>query len=270
MPDRMTTQTALLRFNLHDMLVSAIREMVAAGELRPGDKIPEQDLCRRFEVSRTPLREALKVLASEGMLQLLPRRGAIVARVSPEEIDELFPIMAALEALAGELVCKRITPDELAELQDIHERMLRDYGAGNEPAYLQENRRFHETLVRLAANPTLHACYVQILTRTRAFRFVARKSSENWKVAVDDHNQIMDALRARNAARLSRLLRRHVLGVTVKIARDALAGEAAAVTADRPRKAAASPRSVPRKSRPGSTEGDEADLRGLSPADACP
>jgi DNA-binding GntR family transcriptional regulator len=221
----MTTQTALLRFNLHEMLVSAIREMIVSGELRPGDKIPEQELCRRFEVSRTPLREALKVLASEGMLQLLPRRGAIVARISPEEINELFPIMAALEALAGELVCKRVTTEELSELQDIHDRMLRNHAAGDEPAYLQANRQFHETLVRFAANATLQSCYLQILTRTRAFRFVARKSSENWRIAVEDHCQIMEALHKRNTRLLSRLLRRHVLGVTVKIARDALSGE---------------------------------------------
>lgn len=205
------------------MLVAGIREMVIAGTLRPGDKIPEQALCQRFGVSRTPLREALKVLASEGMLQLLPRRGAIVANVSPEEIDELFPVMAALEALAGELVCKRASEADLAHLGAIHDHLMRAYAAEDEASYLQANRSFHETLVAAAGNPTLTASYMQILMRTRAFRFVARKSPENWQAAVRDHHAIMDTLRARNAARLSRLLRRHVMGVTVKIARDAIA-----------------------------------------------
>ena len=219
----MTSSTALLRYNLHDALVAGIREMVVAGALRPGDKVPEQELCQRFGVSRTPLREALKVLAAEGMLQLLPRRGAIVARVSPEEIDELFPVMGALEALAGELVCRRASAAEIAELQAIHDRMMAAYAAGDEPTYLDANRRFHETLVAFAGNATLQTTYMQILLRTRAFRFVARKSAENWRAAVSDHRQIMEALSARSAARLSRLLRRHVMGVTVKIARDALA-----------------------------------------------
>jgi DNA-binding GntR family transcriptional regulator len=226
----MTQPTILIRNNLHDMLVAGIREMVISGALRPGDKVPEQALCRRFGVSRTPLREALKVLASEGMLQLLPRRGAIVASVSPDEIDELFPVMAALEALAGELVCKRASDSELARLGTIHDDMMSAYAAGNEATYLQANRSFHETLVAVAGNATLTATYTQILMRTRAFRFVARKSPENWQAAVRDHQSIMEALGSRNAARLSRLLRRHVMGVTVKIARDAVA-EAADTTA---------------------------------------
>lgn len=222
----MTTSTALFRYNLHDALVAGIREMVVAGTLRPGDKVPEQELCQRFGVSRTPLREALKVLAAEGMLQLLPRRGAIVARVSPEEIDELFPVMGALEALAGELVCRRASDAEIGQLRAIHDRMMDAYEAGDEPTYLQANRSFHETLVAAAGNATLQSTYMQILLRTRAFRFVARKSAENWRAAVSDHQQIMEALAARNASRLSRLLRRHVMGVTVKIARDALADSA--------------------------------------------
>ena len=218
----MMQPTNLIRTNLHDMLVAGIREMVIAGVLRPGDKVPEQALCQRFGVSRTPLREALKVLASEGMLQLLPRRGAIVANVSPEEIDELFPVMAALEALAGELVCKHASDEDLARLGAIHDHMMRAHAAEDEPTYLQANRSFHETLVSAAGNATLTASYMQILTRTRAFRFVARKSPENWLAAVSDHHAIMYALKVRKAARLSRLLRRHVMGVTVKIARDAI------------------------------------------------
>jgi DNA-binding GntR family transcriptional regulator len=219
----MTQPTTLIRTNLHDMLVAGIREMVIAGALRPGDKIPEQALCQRFGVSRTPLREALKVLASEGMLQLLPRRGAIVANVSPEEVDELFPVMAVLEALAGELVCKRASDADLEQLGAIHDHMMRAYAIRDEATYLQANRSFHETLVATAGNATLTANYMQILMRTRAFRFVARKSPENWDAAVCDHHAIMDALRARNVARSARLLRRHVMGVTVKMARDAIA-----------------------------------------------
>lgn len=219
----MTSPTTLFRYNLHDALVAGIREMVVAGALRPGDKVPEQELCQRFGVSRTPLREALKVLAAEGVLQLLPRRGAIVARVSPEEIDELFPVMGALEALAGELVCQRASDAEIGQLRAIHDRMMAAYEAGDEPTYLEANRAFHETLVACAGNATLQTTYIQILLRTRSFRFVARKSAETWRAAVSDHRQIMEALIARNGRRLSRLLRRHVMGVTVRIARDALA-----------------------------------------------
>lgn len=223
----MTSSAALPRLNLHEMLVAGIRDLVAAGELRPGDKVPEQQLCQRFAVSRTPLREALKVLAAEGMLQLLPRRGAIVARVSAEEIDELFPVMASLEALAGDLVCSRISDAELKQLQGMHDRMMQAFQVRDEAAYLKGNRSFHESLVACAHNPTLQTFYAQVLTRTRAFRFVARKSEDNWKAAVEDHRHIMDALNERDGARLSKLLQCHVMGVTVKIAHDTLGYDSA-------------------------------------------
>lgn len=230
----MSEATPLPRYNLHDMLVAGIRDMVHAGELRPGDKIPEQALCTRFDVSRTPLREALKVLAAEGMLQLLPRRGAIVARVSAEEIDELFPIMAALESLAGELVCKRLTTEGLVRLRMLHDGMMEAYACGDEPRYLKNNRSFHETLVALTGNTTLNALYTRILARTRAFRFVARKRRAHWTAAIAEHRAIMDALDKRNGARLSRLLKGHVAGLTVKIARDALVDAQSEAETDTP------------------------------------
>ncbi|UFN50561.1 GntR family transcriptional regulator [Roseomonas sp. OT10] len=218
----MTVATPIPRHSLHDMLVGGIREMIVSGELRPGGKVPEAQLCERFDVSRTPLREALKVLAAEGMIQLLPRRGAVVAQVTPEEIEELFPIMAVLEGLAGEMLCRHADAARIAALRAVHDRMMGEYARGDEPAYLRSNREFHDLLFVAAGNATLHAFYQQILTRIRAFRFIARKSPDNWRQAAEEHERIMEAIEARDGAKLSRLLRRHVNGVTVKIAQDAL------------------------------------------------
>ncbi|WP_145145792.1 GntR family transcriptional regulator [Roseomonas gilardii] len=217
------SQPAILpRASLHDILVGGIRELVEKGDLQPGQKIPEQQLCERFGVSRTPLREALKVLAAEGMLELRPRRGAIVASISHADIDELFPIMGALEALAGEMLCRRITDAEISQLQRLHERMQRQYEKGDEPGYLASNRQFHEKLFEFCGNATLRNLYVQILLRIRSFRFVVRKTSEQWRQAMDEHRLIMAAVAARDVRRLPRLLKAHVTGITAEIARDML------------------------------------------------
>lgn len=218
----MSTVMALPRINLHSMLVAGIRDLITQGELRPGEKVSEAQLCKRFDVSRTPLREALKVLAAEGMVELRPRRGAVVASLQPEEIDEIFPIMAALEALAGEMLCKRATPADVARLQALHDRLVAEYKQGDEAAYLLANRAFHETVFELADNPTLRTLYAQILTRIRACRFVVSKTAENWRRAVQDHEEIMQAIQANDGRRLSRLLRRHVNGVAAGIAHDAI------------------------------------------------
>ena len=93
---------------LHANLVERIRELVIEGDLEPGAKVPERILCERFNVSRTPLREALKTLASESWLEILPHKGARVTCLSEEDVDQMFPIMGALEALSGELACANL------------------------------------------------------------------------------------------------------------------------------------------------------------------
>ncbi len=212
----------IIRNSLHDTLISHLRGLITQGELSAGDKVPEQQLCERFGVSRTPMREALKVLASEGVLQLLPNRGAIVARISEEEIEELFPIMAALEAVAGEFACQRATNRDIARVRKLHDEMIAYYRNGAESAYLSHNREIHRTIFDIAGNPTLSAFYQQILTRIHCFRFVVRKSPEHWSSAVAEHEEIIAALEARNGARLAGLLRDHVTGTTVRIAQAAV------------------------------------------------
>jgi DNA-binding GntR family transcriptional regulator len=179
-------------------------------------------LCERFGVSRTPLREALKVLAAEGSLQLMPRRGAAVPRITPEEIEEVFPVMAVLEGLAGELACKLATDEQIAQVQALHEQMMQHYRNNDEPAYLSANRAIHEAIFELAGNATLTSLYQQLLTRIRSFRFTARKRPAHWKSAIEEHQRMMEALAKRDGRQLSRLLAKHVLGTTVNIAKASL------------------------------------------------
>ena len=112
------------RQSLHEAVTARLRDMIVEGEYPPGSRLPERVLCETFGISRTPLREALKVLASEGLLELAPHRGARVAGLTAMDVDELFPVMGALEALAGELACARITEMELAEIRALHYQMV--------------------------------------------------------------------------------------------------------------------------------------------------
>lgn len=213
----------LLRQSLHETLVAPLREMILKGELRPGEKVPEEELCLRFGVSRTPIREALKVLAAEGVLQILPHRGAIVAEITEAQIAELFPIMAALERLAGSLACANASDRDIARIRKLHTMMMAQYRAGNESAYLQHNRLIHEAIFEIAGNETLFALYQQILTRINACRFILRKSAAHWERATKEHEAILKALEARDAPRLADLLEKHVSETSVAIARAALA-----------------------------------------------
>ncbi|MFC5068946.1 GntR family transcriptional regulator [Flaviflagellibacter deserti] len=233
----------LVRQSLHESLVAPLREMILSGELRAGEKVPEEQLCERFGVSRTPIREALKVLAAEGVLQIMPHRGAIVARITEDQINELFPIMASLERLAGKLACAVATSQDIDRVRALHDEMMRCYAAGDEASYLVLNRQIHNAFFVIANNATLHAFYQQVLTRIHSCRFVMRKTPEHWRKAVLEHEQMITALEARDGDTLGALLERHITGTTVGIARDFVRGKEAEETAAEkpPRRKSAAP-----------------------------
>ncbi len=217
------------RLYLHHELVPFLRDMIIEGELKPGDKIQEPKLCERFGVSRTPLREALKVLAAEGLLQITPNRGAVVAKITDDEIDQLFPIMGTLEALAGELATQRLTKASFKRLNDMHKRMVGHYEASEWAPYIKLNRQIHETIFELADNKALSALYNSLMVRIHAVRYVARKSAARWAEAVDDHNRLMAAFEARDTAAVSAILREH-LRHKAEMVREALSAAATAET----------------------------------------
>ena len=226
----MASPNLVIRQSLSETLVAPLREMILRGELSAGEKVPEELLCSRFGVSRTPIREAIKVLAAEGILQILPHRGAIVAKIAADQVDELFPIMAALERLAGTLACAKATTAEIANVRKIHDEMIEHYRAGNEQEYLACNRHIHEAIIRLARNDTLWSLHQKILTRTYSARFVLRKSADHWREAMAEHGAIIAALEVRDGARLGDLLESHVLGTTTAIARAFIENEQAAAS----------------------------------------
>ena len=200
----------ITRRSLHGELVDLLHDMVLDGELRPGDKINEQALCARFGVSRTPLREALKVLASGGLVILSPNRGASIARISPQEVNELFPIMGALESLAGELAAQNISDAGIAQIRKMHDQMVRHYEKREATPYLKVNRAIHEAIFAAAGNAELTHLYHTAMVRTHSVRFTAKKSPARWDEAVEDHVQILAALEARDGPRLGLLLKEHL------------------------------------------------------------
>jgi DNA-binding GntR family transcriptional regulator len=147
----MSMHPPILRRTLHDELVGLLRNMIIEGELRPGSRIAESRLCVHFGVSRTPLREALKVLSAEGLVQLLPNKGATVARVTRKEVEEIVPLLGAMEALAGELACASIDKDEVVRLGSIHAQMVESYRLGDKKSYGEFNRAIHDAIIAAAS-----------------------------------------------------------------------------------------------------------------------
>ncbi len=198
------------RTTLAVQLAEQLREMIFDGDLEPGTRLQEEDLSQRFGVSRTPLREALKLLIAEDLISFQPNRGATVTQLSLTELAETFPVMGVLEALAGELAAISASDADLDTLRQLHDEIVANYTARNLKAYFAANQRFHERLVEAASNDTLATHYHQLAGRVRRARYRANLSPERWAQSVKEHEQIIAALEARDGAALSKILRAHI------------------------------------------------------------
>ena len=198
--------------SLHGEILSRLRDYVVEGNIAEGARVPERQLCEKFGISRTPLREALKVLAAEGLIDLLPNRGARVRQLSRRDLDELFDMMGGLESLAGRLACENITDAEIAEIERLHYEMYGFYLHRDMHNYFQANQRIHEKIVEASRNETLRAAYANFAGRIRRGRYSANfaRKHQRWGEAMREHEAILDALRRRAGSELSDILFQHL------------------------------------------------------------
>jgi DNA-binding GntR family transcriptional regulator len=195
---------------LHLAVAQRLRSLIVEGGIAPGQKLNERELAEQLQVSRTPLREALKLLTAEGLVEHLPNRGAIAVQLSADDVAHAFEVMAALEGLSGELACARISDEEIAELQALNFEMRAHHARRDLPAYYRLNARIHQAINRAARNPVLSEVYDRLNARLQALRFSSNFDSEKWDAAVRDHDAMIEALVARDGARLRRILVSHM------------------------------------------------------------
>ncbi len=199
------------RQRLHDTVVEHLRSFITEGVLAPGKKLNERELCETLGISRTPLREALKVLAVEGLIEINPHRGASVARMSELEIRETFELMSGIEAFAGELACERITDQELEDIKALHYAMVVSKNQNDLAGYYQRNRAIHDLINLAARNSALRQVYLSLNRRIHALRFLSNQQAPKWERALHDHEEMIVALQERDGKRLSNILRHHLL-----------------------------------------------------------
>lgn len=201
---------AIPRAALHEQVAQRLRQMLVEGHIAPGAKLNERELSEVLNVSRTPLREAIKMLAAEGLVELVPNRGAIAVALSEDDVFHTFEVMAGLEAQSGELAAQRITDAQLAEIQALHFEMMAAYTRSDLSNYYRLNSAVHSAINSAAANPVLTATYAQVNARLQALRFRSNQDGDKWKTAVDEHSQMVAALGARDSAAMRAVLLKHL------------------------------------------------------------
>jgi DNA-binding GntR family transcriptional regulator len=202
--------TPIARPSLHDEVTARLRDLIVEGRLAPGALIPELDLARSLGISRTPLREALKVLATEGLVDLQPGRGAAVKVVTAQDARDMLALTGLLEAHAGRLAVKAASDDEIAAIVLLHRRMREHYGRRERPEYFALNQQVHDDIVRAAHSPSLSMLHGMLRMRMRRIRYVGNHSPQNWAEAMAEHEGFVAALAERDGERLAALLQAHM------------------------------------------------------------
>jgi DNA-binding GntR family transcriptional regulator len=197
------------RLSLHSDVAGKLRDMIIRCELPPGERVHEHHFGQLFGVSRTPLREALKILASEGLIEIRPNRGSVVAPISFEEISHTFEVMGALEELAGFLVCDRVSNVDIAALEQLMQEMHSTHDNIDRDQYADLNFAFHRKIIELSGNCVLVETYNNFFGKLQRARYCVNYHKARWDESVREHEAIMDALRRRDGAELSKRLKEH-------------------------------------------------------------
>jgi len=198
------------RTALHDTLVNRLRDMIIEGHLSPGTRLNEGQLGQMLGVSRTPLREAIKYLASEGLVELVPSRGAVVKRFGAKDVQDMLLVLGTLEELAAKLACVIASDEGIAEIRGLHDRMVQHYKAGDRLEYYKLNQNIHTAIVALSGNAPLAEIHAMLQTRLKRIRFIGHEGPEKWAAAVAEHEEMIEALEARDQQRLAAVLGRHL------------------------------------------------------------
>lgn len=200
----------IARLGLCDQVANRLRTLLVEGAIEAGSKLNERALCEQLRVSRTPLREALKLLAGEGLVMLLPNRGAVAISLDESAVRHTFEVLAAMEGLSGELAAQRATAAEVTEVKALHYEMMACFTRHDLSGYYRLNAAIHSAINAMAKNPVLTASYRAINARVQFLRFSSNQNENKWKAAVEDHEAMLVALQAGDGARLRAILVSHI------------------------------------------------------------
>ena len=203
-------KVALTRKPLNEQVAERLRAMIVNGEMEVDKKIPFTEIANMLGVSQTPLREAIKVLAEEQLVELTPNRGARVLPVSVEDTVALFEVIAELEPLGARLAAERMTDAELADLETMHAEMQGYHRTGELEAYFELNSRIHAAIVENSHNPVLFHMHQKMTVRVARVRFIAVHQNLRWTQAMQEHEDVMQAFRDKDAEKAAAIWRLHL------------------------------------------------------------
>jgi len=200
----------LVHNSLHQEVVATLREQIFAGVFAPGSFLDEGALCERLQISRTPLREALKVLTAEGLLRHEPRRGCFINEVTEQDLDDIFPVIALLEGRCAYEAARHATDADLAALTTLHERLNSHAEAGRINGYYDTNFAIHEAIITLANNRWLAMAIADLRKILKLARSQQLHAPGRLAQSLTEHMAVFAALKARDSEGAEAAMRTHL------------------------------------------------------------
>lgn len=201
----------IIRLSLHQEVAERIQARIIGQQLTPGTRIDEQALAEEFGISRTPLREALKVLQAEGLVTLVPRRGCFVARLSDRDLDEIYAIVALFEARCAAAIATSGKPEDWKRLESLHERLEQAAAAGDVKRYSQANALVHEALLDIGGNRWQKRIVQNLRRMLKLSHRLTIGFPGRLQQSIIEHREIMAAIAAGDGVRAERAMNQHMM-----------------------------------------------------------
>lgn len=205
-----TIMKAIQKKTLHEEIANNLREMIMSGELREGDKIKENELCELMDISKTPLREALRVLSAEGLIRLIPNRGSYVTTPTLEEIKEMFDVMSVLEGVCARTAAEKMSNIDYEKLKKIHFQLEENFRLKEQKQYIRYNNEYHSFVQELAGNKTLNQIVNGLRQKILLYRFKSLNLSDRFEQSIQEHRDLLEAFRKRDAEKAELLMKSHM------------------------------------------------------------
>jgi len=193
---------------LREKILETIRDAILKGHLKPGEKVAEPELAERFGISRTPIREAFRQLESEGYLTVIPRKGAVVAALSEQDVQEYYAIKSILEGYAAELAADRLSGKELLKLEAINDRLKRLAAEGDVKAFYRVHNEFHDLFLKAAGNTKLYELIKQLGMKFNRLRMASLSVEGRMNISVSEHDKLLEAFRTHDGSLAENLVKK--------------------------------------------------------------
>lgn len=192
---------------LREKILETIRDAILKGTLKPGERVSEPELAERFGISRTPIREAFRQLESEGYLEVIPRKGAVVASLSERDIEEFYAIKIILEGFAARMAADNLTAKDIERLEAINERLRQIAEEGDVKTFFRVHNEFHEVFIKAAGNEKLYEMITQLVMRFKRLRLASLSQPGRMQISVEEHRNMIEAFRNHDGERADSLVR---------------------------------------------------------------